>query len=317
MQPSITFEFRVDADFSGARLDVFLAEQSDPPLSRSQVKKRIEDGEISVNQTVAKKAGVKLETDDLVVWDYAPPMIPDSLTAEDIPLDILFEDDHVAIVNKPAGMVVHPAPGHYTGTLVNALVHHFDKLPQIGGALRPGIVHRIDKDTSGALAVAKSDAAHQHLSNLFRNHDIERRYHALVHGPGLPDSGTFDTLHGRSPNDRKRYTGNVAEGRHAVTHFNVLERFQNGAALVECQLETGRTHQIRMHFFETNSPLLGDSVYAGKNVSTSRLISRQALHARTLGFTHVDGSDVFAQAPYPDDFASALEALRNGKDWRR
>lgn len=220
------------------------------------------------------------------------------------------------MVNKPAGMVVHPSPGHASGTLVNALLHHFDELPVIGNALRPGIVHRIDKDTSGAMVVTKSDAAHRHLSDLFKTHDIDRTYHALVFGPGLADHGTFNTLHGRDPNHRMRYTSRVREGRHAVTHFQVRERFHHGVCLVECRLETGRTHQIRMHLSEANAPILADPIYGGKAAQEARIIARLALHARTLGFVNVDGNKVFCEAPYPVDFENALTNLRAGKNWR-
>ena len=214
-------------------------------------------------------------------------------------------------------MVVHPSPGHPDGTLVNALLHHMDDLAGIGGELRPGIVHRIDKDTSGALAVIKPDElAHRTSPEQFRRHDIERRYHALVFDQGLDDRGTFETLHGRDPNHRVRFTGRVERGRRAVTHWRVLERFDSQAALVECRLETGRTHQIRMHFADDHCPLLGDQLYGGRATRDNRLIDRQALHAHTLGFEHLDGQHVHATAPYPDDFAHALDALRDGKQWR-
>lgn len=307
------FRFVVDEDTAGMRLDVFLAEKDDPPISRSQVKKRITRGEVRVDGAHTK-AGHKLRVGEQVVWDYEPPT-PLSADPQDIPLDVLWEDDHAAVVNKPAGMVVHPAPGHPDGTLVNAILFHFSKVAETGATFRPGIVHRIDKDTSGAIVVTKTLEAHHHLAALFHDHDIERAYHALVVGPGLDDEGTFDTLHGRDPNHRKRFTSRVDKGRRAVTHYRVLERFRNGACLVECRLETGRTHQIRMHLSEAHAPLLADPMYGGRKVSQSRLIDRQALHARTLGFRHIDGSEVHVEAPYPDDFASALEALRAGKEW--
>lgn len=315
MPRTISFIFEIDEDDEGSRLDVFLAEQDDPPISRSQVKRCIDEGEVSVNDEIAPKAGLKLRDGDRVVWEHAPPRETE-LVAQDIPLDVLHEDDHIAIINKPAGMVVHPAPGHPDGTLVNALLHHFDELPAIGGELRPGIVHRIDKDTSGALAVTKSNEAHQHLSRLFHDHDIQRTYHALVHGPGLDDSGTFDTLHGRDPNHRKRFSSRVRRGRRAVTHYRVIERFDSGAALVECWLETGRTHQIRMHLSEAHAPLLGDQLYGGKAAARSSIIGRQALHARSLGFIHLDGTEIFVEAEYPDDFADALGRLQRGSNWR-
>lgn len=293
---------------------MFLAEQDDPPLSRSQVKKAIDSGDIHVNGVVCK-AGHILRENDLVEWAWAPP-VESSLQAEAIPLDFLYEDEHLAIVNKPAGMVVHPAPGHASGTLVNALLHHFTSLPGIGGVLRPGIVHRIDKDTSGALAVTKTDLAHQHLSKLLKEHTIEREYHALVFAPKLADAGTIRTVYGRHPKDRIRFSSLVSEGKEAITHFKVLERYDRQVALVSCKLETGRTHQIRVHLSDLGAPLLGDALYGGKATARCGIINRQALHARTLGFVHLDGSHVMCEAPYPADFARALEGLRRGKDWR-
>lgn len=293
---------------------MFLAEQEDPPLSRSQVRRSIDAGEILVNGALTK-SGYALKNGDVIVWQWAPPADV-GLVAEAIPLDILFENDDLAVVNKPAGMVVHPAPGHASGTLVNALLHHFDHLPVIGNALRPGIVHRLDKDTSGAMVVTKNDAAHHHLAALFKAHTIERTYHALVFGPGLKESGVFDTLHGRDPNNRFRYTSRVRDGRRAVTHYRVLEHFGHGVALIECRLETGRTHQIRMHMSEANAPILADPIYGGRAALDAKIIPRLALHARTLGFQSVDGTKVFCEAPYPVDFQRALDDLRAGKSWR-
>ncbi|MGM0558793.1 MAG: RluA family pseudouridine synthase [Myxococcota bacterium] len=312
-KPTI-FSFVVGPDDVGERLDIFLRDQDDPPLSRSQVKKCLNAGEITVNDEHVK-AGYWLKEDDLIRWEHQPPREPD-LEAQAIPIEFLYEDEHVAVVFKPAGMVVHPSPGHPDGTLVNALLHHMDDLAGIGGELRPGIVHRIDKDTSGALAVTKSDNAHRFLAKQFRDHSIDRKYHALVFGPGLDDKGTFETMHTRDPNNRMRYTGRLDKGRHAVTHYQVLERFNSGTALVECWLETGRTHQIRMHFFEANCPLLGDDMYGGKVTSNASIIDRQALHARSLGFDHIDGSRVDVVAGYPEDFQTALDKLRAGKEWR-
>ncbi|WP_199589703.1 RluA family pseudouridine synthase [Lujinxingia litoralis] len=308
------FIFQIEPEDAGERLDVYLAEQDDPPMTRSQVRKFLDRGEVRVNGQQVK-AGYKLRDDDRIVWAHTPPTEP-TIEAQAIALTLLYEDDQLAVVDKPVGMVVHPSIGHPDRTLVNALMHHFEELPTIGGELRPGIVHRIDKDTSGALAVTKTDRAHHHLADQFREHSIERVYHALVFGPGLPDQGTFDTLHGRDPNHRMRFTGRVTKGRRAVTHYKVMERFVSGAVLVECRLETGRTHQIRMHFCDAGCPLLGDALYGGKRTGQCRLIDRQALHARTLGFEHPDGHRVFCEAEYPEDFAQALQSLRAGGDWR-
>ncbi len=307
------FRFVVDEEGEGVRLDVFLAELDEPPISRSQVKRRIDAGEVLVNGE-RQKAGYSLRIGDEVDWTFAPTPSLDA-TPQDIPLDILYEDADLAIVNKPPGMVVHPSPGHPDGTLVNAITFHFAKLADTGNETRPGIVHRIDKDTSGALVITKTTAAHRHLAELFATHDIERRYEALVFGPGLPREGTFDTLHGRDPNHRIRFTSRVRRGRRAVTHYQIVERFDHGACMVACQLETGRTHQIRMHLAEANSPILSDSVYGGKKTSTAKVIDRQALHARTLGFVGPGGQEISVEAPYPDDFAEALDALRRGAHW--
>ena len=311
---SISYRFEVEGDDEGRRLDRFLAECDEPPLSRSQVKKYLNHGEITVNGEHVK-AGYRLREGDDILWEHSPP--PEPTTApEPIDLTILHEDDELAIIDKPADLVVHPAPGHPEGTLVNALTHHFSKLSSVGPDLRPGIVHRLDRDTTGALAVAKTDRAHRHLADQFRDHSAERTYHALVFGPGLDDEGTFDTGHARHPRERVRFTGEGGGKRRAVTHYRVLERFESGACLVECNLETGRTHQIRMHFYEANAPLLGDEVYGGRSTSSSSIIDRPALHALTLGVEHPDGHRIRCKAPYPDDFRSALEALRQGRDWR-
>lgn len=314
MNQPTTFRFLVEPDDQGARLDVFLAEQNDPPLSRSQVRRRLDSGEITVNEEQVK-AGYTLREDDMIRWDFSPPKRP-TLKAQHIPIEVLFEDASLAVVHKPAGMVVHPSPGHPDGTLVNALLYQFDDLAGIGGELRPGIVHRLDKDTSGALAVTKSDRAHRFLAEQFGKHTVARSYHALVVGPRLEDKGTFDTFHGRTPNNRMRYTGVHESKRRAITHYRVLERYDSDVCLVECRLQTGRTHQIRMHFFEANAPLLGDTLYGNPLTQATPLIARQALHARSLGFEHPDGMYVEREAPYPADFEKALEALRAGKSWR-
>ncbi len=313
---STPFHFVIDPEDAGTRLDVFLAELEDPPLSRSQVRKCLDVGDILVNGRVVK-SGYMLRTDHQVAWTHYAPR-PSSNEPQDIPLTFLYEDEHLAIVDKPAGLVVHPALGHPDFTLVNALLFHFDGQAgvAIGGELRPGIVHRLDKDTSGAMVVSKTDQAHHHLAEQFRAQTTVRAYHALVVSPGLPDSGTIKTLHGRDPNNRKRFSANVNSGRSCVTHYKVLERFVSGAVLVECRLETGRTHQIRMHFMHIDSPLLGDSLYGGPRASRSSLINRQALHAVRIGFTQLDGTHLELEAPYPEDFEAALTQLRAGRDWR-
>jgi 23S rRNA pseudouridine1911/1915/1917 synthase len=311
-----TYEFEVGPDDEGTRLDIFLRDRDEPDESRSQVKKRIDRGEVQLNDETVSKGGHFLEPGDRIRWDYEPPREPD-LEPQALPLTIVYEDEALAIVEKPAGMVVHPAPGHPDGTLVNALLHHLDDLAGVGGELRPGIVHRIDKETSGVMVVTKSDEAHRDLAEQFKEHTIERRYHALIYDGGLPDEGTFDTFHGRDPNHRMRYSGEVDKGRRAVTHYEILERFETDACLVECRLETGRTHQIRMHFYEANASVLGDSLYGGHSTSDTALLDRQALHAHELAFEHpTTGERVHFEADYPEDMAEAIERLEAGEDWR-
>lgn len=308
------FRFNVDDDDAGERLDVYLADQEDPPLSRSQVRKFLDRGEIKVNDELVK-AGYRLRGGDEILWEHTPAPRP-STAPESIDLQILYEDDDLAIIDKPAGLVVHPAPGHPDGTLVNALTYHFDHLSDLSGTLRPGIVHRLDRDTSGALAITKTDRAHRHLAEQFRRHTIERVYHALAFGPGLDDEATFETGHGRHPRHRVRYTGQIDSRRRAVTHIRVLERFASGACLVECRLETGRTHQIRMHLSEANAPILADHLYGGRAAAGASIIDRQALHALILGLEHPDGHQIRCRSEYPRDFQAALDALRSGADWR-
>jgi 23S rRNA pseudouridine1911/1915/1917 synthase len=309
-----SFHFLIDEEEAEQRLDLFLAAQDDPPLSRSQVRKFLDRGEITVNGTLVK-AGYSLKVGDQILWRHRCPS-PPSTRPQEIPFEVLFDDDAFAIVDKPAGLVVHPAPGHPDQTLVNGLRDRFERLSTIGGELRPGIVHRLDRDTSGALAIAKTDGAHQHLAAQFRAHTARRVYHCLVFGPGLASTGTFSTRHGRHPSKGMRFTG--AEGpRHAITHYEVLEEFDSGARLVSCRLETGRTHQIRMHFSEAGAPILGDRLYGGRATSEVSLIARQALHALRLGVEHPDDDRwIDVEAPYPDDFQTAVDALRRGAPWR-
>ena len=320
----------------GTRLDRFLAEAL-PELSRSRAKTLILEGAVSVNGRPADNPKAGVIPGDTYTLDMPAP-VPATPEPENIPLDILFEDEHLLLVNKPSGMAVHPAPGSWQGTLVNALLHHCaGELPGIGGVERPGIVHRIDKGTTGVLAVAKTEAAHAGLSSLFKDHDIERTYLAVTRGAPRPLVGTVDNRIGRSTADRKKMAvirdEDSEEGRHAVTHYKAKERFGEldkgaglpAAALIECRLETGRTHQIRVHLAHIGAPLIGDPTY-GRNRGISaygsgdaflkaktlaREFSRQALHAASLGFVHpVTGEDVFAEAPLPPDLEELLTALR-------
>ena len=239
-----------------------------------------------------------------------PQLTEPDILPEDIPLDILYEDEYVLVVNKPKGMVVHPSAGHYSGTLVNAVMAHcHGNLSGINGIMRPGIVHRIDKDTTGALLVCKNDASHRDLAEQLKEHSIKRRYRAVVSGNLKEDQGVIDAPIGRHPVDRKKMAVNYKNGKEAVTHYKVLERFGN-ATYVECRLETGRTHQIRVHMTSIGHPLLGDEVYgSGKNPYH---LQRQALHAMVLGFVHpATGEYMEFTAPLPEYFVKLLFTLRN------
>lgn len=313
---STTHRVVVEPAHDGERLDAFLSGALE--LARNQCARWVQEGRACINGVAARRPARRVRTGDRV--DVEPPMLaPATAEAQAIALHFHYEDDDVAVVSKPAGMVVHPSAGHADGTLVNALLHHCDALSGIGGVERPGIVHRIDRETSGLLVVTKNDRAHQHLQRQFADHSIERTYRALAaqtHGPALPDRTTLRTRHTRHPQDRKRFTGRAGGDRIAVTHLNVLERFRDGGLFVELRLETGRTHQIRMHLSEAGAPLLGDALYGGRAVAGTALISRVALHARTLGFEHPDGRWLrFVEEP-PDDFLHALERLRRGASWR-
>jgi 23S rRNA pseudouridine1911/1915/1917 synthase len=300
------------------RLDRFLAE-SLPELSRSQVKRLIDEGRVHQDGKPVK-AGARLKGgEDLVI--SLPEPAPAAAISEEIPLNILYEDPLLVVVNKPAGMVVHPAPGHHQGTLVNALLHHCQDLSGIGGELRPGIVHRLDKGTSGVMVATKNDLAHNHLARQFKDHSITRRYVALVHGLWPEKRGIVDKQIGRHPTQRKKMSSAGRTGRRAVTHWQVLQRFeQDRLTLVELTLETGRTHQIRVHFAEMQRPVVGDPVYGGagrtKSLSDPELrnlvnrLDRQALHARLLGFIHPEsGTYLEFSAPLPEDLQGILDYL--------
>ncbi|MDL2353454.1 MAG: RluA family pseudouridine synthase [Pseudomonadota bacterium] len=299
----------------GQRLDKALAEASG--LSRERVKALMGEGRVTLDGKVAAQASLKPVAGS--AFEIAIPAVtPDEAQPEDIPLNVVFEDEHLIVIDKPAGLVVHPAVGNYDGTLVNALLHHCQgQLSGIGGVARPGIVHRIDKDTSGLLVVAKSDVAHEGLARQFEDHSIERAYLALVAGNPMPSAGTVTGAIARSNTNRKKMAL-VADGRgkHAVTHFATLERFAT-AALVECRLETGRTHQVRVHMTSLGHPLLGDPAYGRtpaklKPLLTEHKFERQALHAKVLGFVHpVTGAQLRFESPLPADMAGLLVDLRN------
>lgn len=292
---------------AGIRIDKFLSDEF-PEMSRSYIQKLIKEDQITVNGKRIK-ANFKVSETDIVVMNEPELKEPDIL-AENIPLDILYEDSDILIVNKPKGMVVHPSAGHYTGTLVNALMYYCkDDLSGINGVMRPGIVHRIDMDTTGSLLVCKNDFAHQHLAEQLKVHSIRRVYHAIVHGVVKEDEGTIDAPIGRHPIERKKMAINHKNGKEAVTHFKVIKRFKN-YTYIQCQLETGRTHQIRVHMSSIKHPLVGDNVY-GPAKSPFKL-QGQTLHAKILGIEHPrTGEYIEADAPLPEYFVTLLKKLEN------
>ncbi len=300
--------FAVSADSACSRLDVFLTENL-AGFTRSYVQKLIEEGRVEVSGRPAVKSNLRLIAGQEILVRIPPPLEL-SLEAEDIPLDIVYEDAHLLVVNKPQGMVVHPAAGNYSGTLVNALLHHCRDLSGINGVARPGIVHRIDKDTSGLLVVAKTDLAHLGLAEQIKSHTMARRYLALLHGVMPEPGGTVDAPIGRDPKDRKKMAVVHIHSKPAITHYTVRERFLEHT-YAECRLETGRTHQIRVHMAYINHPVLGDPLY-GPHRNKFEL-EGQALHAALLGFTHpVSGEVMEFTAPLPGYFQLLLAELRQG-----
>ena len=298
-------EIFVEEDGTDDRIDKFLAEQCEE-LSRSFLQKLLKSGEVSVNGQ-AVKASFRLSEGDLIVFEVPEAAKPE-LLPEPCPLDILYEDEDVILVNKPKGMVVHPAAGHYSGTLVNALMYHCrDSLSGINGVLRPGIVHRIDMDTTGVIIACKNDVSHRYIAEQLKEHSITRRYQAIVHGRLKTDEGTVDAPIGRNPQDRKKMSINERNGKPAVTHYHVLNRFRDYTH-IECRLETGRTHQIRVHMASIGHPLLGDAVY-GPARCPYRL-EGQTLHAGVLGFVHPrSGKYMEFSAPLPEYFEKLLRTL--------
>jgi 23S rRNA pseudouridine1911/1915/1917 synthase len=299
---------------AGQRLDLFLAQEV-PSVSRSQIARQIGQAAVTVNGAAGTPSR-KLRAGDQVVWT-PPPVAPTEVAAEAMPLVIVHEDEWLVVIDKPAGLVVHPAVGHESGTLVNALLAHCKDLRGIGGELRPGIVHRIDKDTSGLLVVAKDDSTMNALGAAFKAHTIERVYDALVAGKPPGGEGRIDTLYGRDPNHRKKFSSRVRTGKRAVTNWKAVERFGGGvAARIEARLETGRTHQVRVHMAALGCPLLGDRTYGRPPRDAhvreiAETLGRQALHARFLGFVHpATGMAMRFSSELPADMQAALEALR-------
>jgi len=299
---------------NGLRLDRALADLL-PDLSRERIKGLIAEGQVFCAQVSRINASMKVALGQTYTVTLPAP-VPLDTVAQDIPLTIVHEDADLIVVDKPAGLVVHPAAGNLDGTLVNALLHHCEgQLSGIGGVARPGIVHRIDKDTSGLLVVAKSDKAHEGLARQFKDHSIDRLYAAIVYGVPVPASGTVDAWVGRSDADRKKMAVHrEGRGKHAVTHYRIVERLQ-GAAMVECRLETGRTHQVRVHMHHIGHPLIGDPVYGRerkgfKSILETLGFKRQALHAKSLGFIHpVTSERLLFQSVLPSDMQELLSQL--------
>ena len=300
-------DFIVEDVDAGKRLDSFLAEKNTAKYTRSCIGKMIEENLVLYNGKPSK-ASTKIKTGDRIELFEKEPE-PLAVKGEEIPLEIVYEDDDLMVINKPRGMVVHPAPGHTSGTLVNAVLSHAgESLSSINGVLRPGIVHRIDKDTSGLILVCKNDFSHKALAKQLEEHSITRRYHAICSGRLKEEQGTVSAPIGRDEKNRKQQAINYKHGKEAITHYRLLENLQN-ASLLECRLETGRTHQIRVHMKSIGHPLLGDPLYGPKK--NLYAIKGQALHAMVLGFVHPrSGEYMEFSADYPEDFQKLLNKLR-------
>lgn len=297
--------FEVDNAYDGERLDKFLAVIY-PAQSRTFFQKLIKEEHVMVNERI-EKSNYRVSIEDVIQVEI-PDAVPVAITPENIPLDILYEDEDLLIVNKAKGMVVHPCPGHYTGTLVNAVMYHCkENLSGINGEIRPGIVHRIDKDTTGSLIVCKNDASHKLIAEQIKEHTVTRRYRGIVRGVVKSESGRIEGAIGRHPTDRKKMAINEKNGKPAVTHYKVLQTFAN-ATYMEFELETGRTHQIRVHMASMGHPLLGDTIYGSEK--NPYHLKGQTLHAMTIGFMHPKtGKYLEVSAPLPEYFEKLLEKL--------
>ena len=298
--------FKIEENSANARIDKYISENAEN-MTRSAVQKLIAEGCVTVNGKIPDK-NLKLKTGDEITVNMPEPEICEALP-ENIPLDIVYEDNDLLVVNKPRGMVVHPATGNYTGTLVNALMYHCgDRLSSINGVIRPGIVHRIDKDTSGLLIVAKNDFAHNILAEQIKEHSFTRKYQAVVIGNVKDDTGTVNAPIGRHQTDRKKMAVTLKNARNAVTHYKVIARY-NGYTHVELTLETGRTHQIRVHMAYIGHPVAGDPVYSGKKYLTK--LNGQCLHAYYISFTHPRTNEILAfSAPLPEYFTDFLKSIQ-------
>lgn len=300
-------QYIVEEKNAGIRLDQFLTKKF-PDMSRSFLQKKIKEENVRINGK-SVKAGYKLNAGECIEFTVEPPKEL-SVEPENIPLDILFEDEDIIVINKPKQMVVHPAPGHYSGTVVNALLYHCkDSLSGINGILRPGIVHRIDQDTTGAIVICKNDYAHNFIAEQLKEHSITRTYHAIVHNHVVQKEGTIESTLGRHPVDRKKMAMNVKNGKKAITHYKVLDSLNGKFTHICCNLETGRTHQIRVHMASIGNPILGDAVYGPAKCPFK--LTGQTLHAKTLGFIHPrTKAYIEFDAPLPDYFLKLLEQLK-------
>ena len=324
------FKGEVSEELAGERLDKALAQliaEEGLDLSRSRIKALIQGSQVSIDETVMESPSIKLKAGQEIEL-IIPPAESYAVAAENIPLDVVFEDEHLLVINKAAGMVVHPGAGNWTGTLVHALLHHCgDSLSGIGGVMRPGIVHRLDKDTSGLMIVAKNDRAHKYLSAQLADRSLTRQYIALVIGVPIPMRGRIDFPLGRHPRDRVRIAIRLTSGKEAVTHYERLESYGEALSLVMCKLETGRTHQIRVHMEAIGHPLIGDSLYSIQPTKLASMLRkagfseeihqklaefpRQALHAKTIAFIHPESKEEMRfDSELPEDFQSLLNALK-------
>lgn len=301
----INFSYRVGIDDEDERIDKWIS-NSLQDLSRSYIQKLIKENRVFVNGR-PQKSSYRIKVDDEIVFEVPDAVVPE-IPAEDIPLSVLYEDEDILIIDKPKGMVVHPAPGHYSGTLVNAVMYHCkDKLSGINGVMRPGIVHRIDKDTTGSIIVCKNDMAHNAVAEQLKEHSITRKYHAIVYGRMEAGEGLIDAPIGRDTRERKKMTVNEQNGKPAITHYRILKEFKE-YSYIECELETGRTHQIRVHMASIGHPLLGDTVYSNRKSKFN--LQGQTLHAMTIGLIHPStGEYLEVSAPLPQYFVHLLDIL--------
>lgn len=312
-------EFKVGRENIGERVDKFLVEKLKSQLSRSQIQKLIEKGYLWINGNLIKKPSYKVKLGDTIVFKVILDEVIEEYNCEpeEIPIDVIYEDNYLLVVNKPAGIVIHPSRGHPKHTLVNALLYHTKENLGGGDKIRPGIVHRLDKDTTGVIVVTKDPKVHEILSNQFKRHDVHRIYHAIVYGRVLPEVGRIETFFGRHPKNRFKFSSKVSSGKIAITNYRVISYFEGAnLSLMELRLETGRTHQIRVHLSDIGHPVLGDPLYGGRKRGNKiiervlNILRRQALHASELGFIHpITGNFRIYKAELPSDMREVISLL--------